>query len=132
MYVSEVQILVSDPCAVDQFWHIDNTAPGVTVLLPLTPVPEEIGPTAFLPSSHLLFGKGPGSSPGLIGRCMAFASSMLTADGVPATSMNAGDALIYDSRLLHYGKANRLYDRTRVALVFRCDFMRPPGVGVVS
>lgn len=132
LYISEVQLLVTDPCAVDQFWHIDNTAPGITVLIPLTPVSEEIGPTHFIPSSHLLFGEVPGAGRGSFRRFSEFMSSILSMDREAVSPMNAGDALIYDSRLLHYGGANRLYDRTRIALVFRYDFERPPGVGVVG
>lgn len=34
----QVQLLVTDPCAIDQFWHVDNTAPGLTLFIPLTQV----------------------------------------------------------------------------------------------
>lgn len=132
LYVSEVQLLVSDPCAIDQFWHVDNTQPGVTVLLPLTPVPADIGPTVFLPGSHRLMGDVPDGSRGLLSRLSGFGSALLNSDGVEVASMSAGDAIIYDARLVHYGAANRLYDRTRVALVFRYDFERPPGMAFIG
>ena len=46
--------------------------------------------------------------------------------------LNAGDAFLYDSRLLHRSAANRRYDRTAAVLVFRYDFERPPGMGCVE
>mmetsp|Transcript_79442 Transcript_79442/g.199645 ORF Transcript_79442/g.199645 Transcript_79442/m.199645 type:complete len:484 (-) Transcript_79442:80-1531(-) len=127
-YVSEVQLLVTDPCAVDQFWHVDNTAPGLTLFVPLTEVPEDLGPTLFLPGTHHLLA-GP---PGLGSRIGALVASFFASEGVVVGSMGAGDALLYDSRIVHRGAANRKYDRTRVALVFRYDFERPPGVGVLG
>lgn len=127
-YVSEVQLLVTDPCAEDQWWHVDNTAPGLTLFIPITTVREDIGPTIFLPGSHHTHVDTPGRS-SYGERLRAFASSYFSADGAVAGSMEAGDALLYDSRIIHRGSANRKYDRTRVALLFRYDFERPPGVG---
>jgi len=127
-YISEVQLIVSDPCAVDQFWHVDNTAPGLTLLVPLTPVPAELGPTLFLPGSHHLFEERTGR----FSRLRNFLASVLASDGVTVGAMGPGDALVYDSRIVHRGAANRKYNRTRVALIFRYDFERPPGIGPVG
>jgi len=127
-YVSEVQLLVTDPCAVDQFWHVDNTAPGLTLFVPITEVPEDLGPTLFLPGTHHILANSSGGR----SRFGALASSFFASEGVVVGSMGAGDALLYDSRIVHRGAANRKYDRTRVALVFRYDFERPPGVGVLG
>lgn len=132
-YLSEVQLLISDPCAVGQFWHTDNTSgPGLTVVLPLTSVPAEIGANCFLPGSHHLFGAAANHDPGFVSRVGAFVSSALSVEGTQVGAMGAGDALIYDSRLMHYNAANRLYDRTCVAVVFRYDYERPPGMGFVG
>mmetsp|Transcript_60494 Transcript_60494/g.128245 ORF Transcript_60494/g.128245 Transcript_60494/m.128245 type:complete len:486 (-) Transcript_60494:53-1510(-) len=130
-YISEVQLLVSDPCAVDQFWHVDNTAPGLTLFIPLTEVPEDLGPTLFHPGSQWYYGQVPGSS-SVFSRLSNFASSFLSSEGVMVGAMGAGDGLLYDSRIIHRGAINKRYDRTRVALVFRYDFKRPPGIGVVG
>jgi hypothetical protein len=121
-YVSEVQLLLTEPCAVDQFWHVDNANHGLTVFIPLTPVPADIGPTLFLPGSHHLFD---GSD--FFGRVTRLFSSLLSSDGVAVGTMNAGDCLIYDSRIIHRGAANMRYDKCRVALVYRYDYQRPPG-----
>eukprot|EP00435_Cladocopium_sp_Y103_P075387 s7_g57.t1 len=42
-----------------RFWHVDNAASGVTLIVPLTPVPEDMGATLLLPGSHQLFGQDP-------------------------------------------------------------------------
>lgn len=127
-YVSEVQLIISDPCAEDQFWHVDNTAPGLTLFVPLTDVPVEMGPTLFLPGSHHLFQQ----ELGRFTRVRSFLASTLASDGVAVGAMGPGDALVYDSRIVHRGAANRKYNRTRVALIFRYDFERPPGMGPVG
>jgi len=122
-YVSEVQLIISDPCALDQFWHIDNAAHGLTLFVPLTQVSEDLGPTLFLPGSHHLF-QNELSWPT---RLSNFAESFFSCSGVPAGTMAAGDALLYDARVMHRCAANKRYERVRVALVFRYDFERPPG-----
>ena len=38
-YLSEVQLAICDPLAEAQFWHKDNAAHGLTVLVPLTNMP---------------------------------------------------------------------------------------------
>ncbi|CAJ1401824.1 unnamed protein product [Effrenium voratum] len=126
-YVSEVQLMVSDPCAVDQFWHVDNASSGLTLVVPLTAIPQEMGATLLLPGSHHLF-----KQESIPSRVAAFFASLLSANGQPAVVLAAGDALLYDSRLLHRTAANRRYDRTAAVLVFRYDFERPPGMGLAA
>lgn len=120
-YVSEVQLVVADPCAMEQFWHVDNAAGGLTLFVPLTAVPTDLGPTLFLPGTHHLMAQG--KAPGV---CL---SSLFSSDGVASGTMEAGDALLYDARTFHRCSTNARYERTRVALIFRYDFVRPPGVG---
>eukprot|EP00913_Durusdinium_trenchii_P027476 g25768.t1 len=122
--VAEAQ---ADPCAVDQFWHVDNAASGLTLVVPLTAIPGDMGGTLLLPGSHHLF-----SNQGTVSRVQNFFSSLLSANGQPSVMLNAGDAFLYDSRLLHRSAANRRYDRTAAVLVFRYDFERPPGMGLIA
>lgn len=125
-YVSEVQLLVTDPCAADQYWHIDNRSHGLTLVVPLTTVPANLGASLFIPGSHHLFQ----TDQGRVTRWKSFLSSVLGSDGPLVTPMLAGDALLYDSRCIHRGTVNRRYDRSSVALVFRYDYERPPGLGM--
>eukprot|EP00929_Paragymnodinium_shiwhaense_P036866 TRINITY_DN19714_c0_g1_i1.p1 TRINITY_DN19714_c0_g1~~TRINITY_DN19714_c0_g1_i1.p1 ORF type:complete len:494 (-),score=80.04 TRINITY_DN19714_c0_g1_i1:137-1618(-) len=127
-YLSEIQLLVSDPCADSQFWHVDNAQSGVTVFVPLTDVPADLGPTHFLPGTHHLFKENAGR----LARYRSCSSSFLSADGVVVGAMHAGDALIYDARIIHLGANNLKYDRSRIALIFRYDVQRPPGYGAMG
>eukprot|EP00397_Hematodinium_sp_SG-2012_P042762 GEMP01047369.1.p1 GENE.GEMP01047369.1~~GEMP01047369.1.p1 ORF type:complete len:416 (+),score=66.97 GEMP01047369.1:255-1502(+) len=110
-YLSELQIAVTEPLAVQQFWHRDNLTPGLTCIVPLMAVPPSLGQTGLLPYSH-----------------NANVNSVV---GETTTVLNAGDMLIYDGRLLHRGKRNLTYNKTRIVVVFRYDFEPPPGQGVV-
>jgi len=126
-WISEVQMLVTDPCAVDQFWHMDNASPGLTLYVPLTDVPEDLGPMHFLPGSHHLF-----TEDSLATRVQRFLGSFMSSNGVVVGKLAAGDALIHNASIIHKGSLNRKYDRSCVALVFRYDFERPPGVGAFT
>eukprot|EP00438_Fugacium_kawagutii_P015617 Skav212788 [mRNA] locus=scaffold159:415969:421050:- [translate_table: standard] len=147
-YVSEVQLMLSDPCAEDQFWHVDNAASGLTLMVPLTALSEDMGAALLLPGSHRLFGPE-----GFGRRVRGFLASLLSTERPPAVTLAAGDALLYDARralvvvkiktkscqnrhqtmwLLHRLAANRRYDRMGAVLVFRYDFERPPGMGLVA
>jgi len=127
-YVSEVQLLVTEPGALDQFWHIDNAARGLTLFVPLTPLQEDMGPNLFVPGSHHFFEHERGKAD----RVQSCASSLLAGQNVTKATMVPGDALLYDSRVIHRGDRNRRYDRTGIALVFRYDFERPPGYGATG
>merc|ERR1719244_1810416 len=52
LFLSECQLLVSDPGAAPQIWHRDNRQPGLTMILPLTEVDDSVGPTQLLPGTH--------------------------------------------------------------------------------
>lgn len=126
LYLSECQLLVSDPGAVNQMWHCDNLKPGLTVILPLTEVDDELGPTNLLPGSHLFAGFN-------LGATMKGLKALAAAGGsVAPTPLRPGQALIYDARLMHRGLANSSYNRCRVVVVMRLDMLDtpPPGATV--
>lgn len=127
-YISEIQMVVTEPGALGQFWHTDNAFKGITLVVPITPMPEEMGPISFFPGSHHLFDSGLSYG----ARLQGCASSLLRSNGVAVAAMDAGDALLYDSRTIHRGELNRRYDRTGITLIFRYDFDRPPGYGAMG
>mmetsp|Transcript_112984 Transcript_112984/g.319587 ORF Transcript_112984/g.319587 Transcript_112984/m.319587 type:complete len:494 (-) Transcript_112984:32-1513(-) len=131
MFLSECQLLVSDPGAVAQMWHRDNRRPGLTVLLPLTDVDDEVGPTHLLPGSHRL---GTGGGGGFAALVSALGALRRGPGAIAAAPLRAGDALIYDARLLHRGLGNSSYGRCRVVVVMRLDFddSPPPGATIAQ
>lgn len=126
LFLSECQLLVSDPGAEAQMWHRDNRQPGLTVILPLTDVDAEVGPTDLLPGTHRLVG---GGASGLLA---AFSSLRGSSGAIAAAPLAPGDALLYDARLLHRGLGNTSYGRCRAVLVLRLDHddTPPPGSSV--
>lgn len=123
LFVSECQLLVSDPGAVTQIWHRDNRRCGLTVIFPLTDVDDEVGPTQLLPGTQHLASNG---LAGLTGALPALAES---AGAQTAGPLQPGDALIYDARVLHRGLRNASYGRCRVVVVLRLDYTDTPPPG---
>jgi len=127
LFLSECQLLVSDPGAVAQMWHRDNRKPGLSVLLPFTDVDAEVGATELLPGSHHLVAE-PSSA------TAALQALQASGGALAAAPLAAGDALVFDARVLHRGLGNSSYGRCRVVLVLRidCDDSPPPGCTVLQ
>ena len=51
-FISEIQLVAVDALAGNQYWHKDHTEPGLTIIIPLTLIPERMGATVFLPYTH--------------------------------------------------------------------------------
>jgi hypothetical protein len=104
-YVSEMALVYQDPLAQAQWWHRDTLSPGISVIVPLNDVSEEGGQQEVLSGTH---------------------TDILPAEvrcGGPAEAVGtwrAGDALVFDSRLLHRAAANETF-RTSAVLWFRYD-----------
>ncbi len=153
-YLSQLQFVDAMPGCASQFWHCDNTARGLTVLIPLVATTAANGPTELFPSSHRIWQGGASDSDGCsgqgqpesheVGSPIAAAAAMKfflgliwTAplqDIAPVRAMvRPGAAIIYDSRTLHRGRTN-LTSARRPALVLRFDLLStpPPGMGVVA
>ena len=126
-HLSEIQLLVTKPGCSSQFFHVDNAARGVTVIVALTDVDHEIGPTRLLTGSHMLWTLE-GEFIGLAEIWRQFSqSSIAVVDAVLAP----GSAVVFDSRTIHRGLQNES-SRTRTMLVLRWDLDErpPPGVGM--
>lgn len=124
LFLSECQVLVSDPGAVQQIWHRDNRKPGLTFILPLTDVDDEVGPTQLLPGTHHLVSRG--------GAAAALSALGRSTGAVSGAPLKPGAVLIYDARTLHRGLGNSSYNRCRVVVVLRLDYADtpPPGESV--
>jgi hypothetical protein len=111
--LTEMQMLVSLPDSVNQFWHRDNTRPGISFTIPLHDTSLELGPTQIITATHK---KSPESKK------------------VISANLEAGEVLAYDARLIHRGTKNQTMDENRMAIAFRYDLTKtpPPGTTIVG
>merc|ERR1719343_374298 len=133
VFLSEAQLIVADPCAEAQGWHLDSVGgPGLTVFVPLSDIDTQRGPQALLPGSHHWHD----SSLSLRDRLRKSLKALCSTHGAVLTaetgkSWAAGDALVLDSRLLHRGLPNDSLGAPSAVLVLRYDLTTspPPGCG---
>jgi hypothetical protein len=113
IFLSEMQMLVSQPNSVNQFWHRDNSKLGISFTIPLHDTTLELGPTQIMTNSH----KKSSDTPHVI-----------------TCELKAGEVLAYDARLLHRGTGNHSIDQTRMAIAIRYDFQKtpPPGTNIIG
>lgn len=115
-----VSLITSAAGAKEQAWHSDGEHLNMekhelvhclNVFVPLVDVPEERGPTEFFPASHFVT-RQEGT--------MKFNSNPENTLASPAApTMRVGDALVFDYRLLHRGKANLdSVDRPMLVFIF--------------
>lgn len=118
IYRSQCQLLCSIPGSSSQFFHQDNAAKGLTVVIPLDSVSLEMGPTQILPFTHKI--KEAGTIQTVI-------SSLMKKQSCKA-KLDLGQFLLYDSRTLHRGMANNS-EIPRPVLILRYDnhLTPPPG-----
>lgn len=114
--LTQCQFLVAKPGSEHQIWHRDNIAPGLTLLVALDNVNGN-GPTEFLLGSHL-------------------GENSILHDGneVLLGCLKAGDAILYDARLIHRGRGYKNEDNSdRPVLILRWDSIStpPPGGGLI-
>ena len=128
--MTQLQLLDSLPGSEDQFWHCDNTARGLTFVIALDDVAEESGPTELLLGTQHIHDKDTGAFSAL--SCLR---SLFVGPGpqVHRAVLGAGDALVFDSRTLHRGGANRSELSRPVAIVrYDPSDRSPPGCGMLA
>lgn len=114
---SRHSLLISLPGAGVQEWHIDGghiggkqdmlPAHAVNVFVALTDVTLEMGPTELYPASHFLTR--------MMAKSMLLAKVQHTLHASVTPTLRAGDAVVFDYRVLHRGTANES-DRPRAML----------------
>jgi hypothetical protein len=115
----ECAALVSDPHAPRQPLHPDTAyQPGagpavLTLFIALQDIDERMGPTVFLPATHCRESHAAFNAPPETGAKQALLSSAPRR----LATLGRGDAMLFDSRLLHCGSANES-DARRVLFYF--------------
>jgi len=103
----ELGAVVSEPGAAAQPVHFDAPARCLfTAFVALQDITPDTGPTSFLPGTH---------SEAVHRRFEQDPDAFLEDAGAASALLHAGDAALYDSRVLHWGGAN-CSDKTRALL----------------
>lgn len=129
----DLQAIVSVPGSSTQSWHADNSSRGLTVIMALSDITPTHGPTQIWPYAHsgaVVHAVRHGPLPSA---CVADGDG-LGVQGTNATfpTLHAGDALVFDARMLHRGLANRSDDlRPVIVWQFTNVATPPPGQGAV-
>ena len=119
-----LSLVISTPNSPEQSWHADGGHVSVSehlpchvanVFIPLRDVPLELGPTEFRPGTQVYTRN---LAPMMLA---ARARKQLRPPVTP--ELELGDALCFDYRVLHRGKANRSMDQERAILVL--TFSKP-------
>ncbi|KAF4684365.1 hypothetical protein FOZ62_021893, partial [Perkinsus olseni] len=109
-----MQMVVANPVAQGQFWHLDNGAGGLTVVVPLTLDDEMLGPLMVLPGSHHVAGKN--ATDWWWTRALKVFKGALTSsgpDGNTSITYDLGDAIIYSGKMIKRERGNRKYNRSK-------------------
>merc|ERR1712216_833964 len=138
VFLSEVQLIIAEPCAEMQQWHLDSVGGrSLSVFMPLVPVSAERGPQAVLPGTHCL-NDGTLSLRERFRRCLvALCATHGAVTGVPregdgSTAVPcwaAGDALLLDGRTMHRALSNEYLGAPTPILVLRYDLDASPPPG---
>jgi hypothetical protein len=123
--LTQLQLLNALPSSrsTHQIWHRDNTEPGLTALVALTPITAHNGPTELIIGSHrqpsILLAlwrvlMGGGSSGGEKddedhndnNHQASKITALLPESQHLLALLDAGDAILYDARCLHRGRGN--------------------------
>jgi len=134
VFLSEAQLIIADPCAERQMWHVDSTGgPGLTVLIPLTCVTEDRGLQEVLPGTHYLSDSSLSMrerwSRSLNALCRTHGGVVPSVQQPAARQWACGDALVLDGRLLHRGLNNDSLGAPVPMLVLRYDLSGSPPPG---
>lgn len=135
IFLSEAQLVITEPWAEAQRWHLDKVGRmGLTVLVPLRHIGSNRGSQQLLPGSHHISDTARPLMQRLRKSFSALAAShgaveVTAAGGLPDHDWQAGEALLLDSRVLHRGLQNDSLGAPVPMLILRYDFAdsTPPG-----
>jgi ectoine hydroxylase-related dioxygenase (phytanoyl-CoA dioxygenase family) len=143
--LTQLQFLNAKLGSENQIWHRDNIAPGVTMLVALCDVRNK-GPTELILKSHLqeqsFWASLQREWNDALARSKSGSSEQISSGQPLLACLKAGDAVLYDSRVLHRGRGftgksdiEEAEDDCddRPVLVLRWDALAtpPPGAGLI-
>eukprot|EP00984_Skeletonema_dohrnii_P028994 scaffold19276_cov82-Skeletonema_dohrnii-CCMP3373.AAC.4 len=106
-YLCNLSLLISTPGSPTQSWHADGGHTSLTthhpchvfnVFIPLVDVPLSMGPTELRPGTHVYTRD--------LARMMLLAKAKKRLREAVVPELRRGDALLFDYRILHRGRAN--------------------------
>jgi len=106
-YLCNLSLLISTPGSPTQSWHADGGHTSLTthhpchvfnVFIPLIDVPLSMGPTELRPGTHVYTRD--------LARMMLLAKAKKRLREAVVPELRRGDALLFDYRILHRGRAN--------------------------
>eukprot|EP00445_Apocalathium_hangoei_P089454 CAMPEP_0204205744 /NCGR_PEP_ID=MMETSP0361-20130328/70557_1 /ASSEMBLY_ACC=CAM_ASM_000343 /TAXON_ID=268821 /ORGANISM="Scrippsiella Hangoei, Strain SHTV-5" /LENGTH=408 /DNA_ID=CAMNT_0051169055 /DNA_START=37 /DNA_END=1260 /DNA_ORIENTATION=- len=119
----ELGVVVSEPGAAGQPVHFDAPARCLfSAFVALQDVAPEMGPTMFLPGTHTQVAHR---------RFEAHRAAFVQEAPATVARLSAGDAVVYDSRVLHCGGENiSTSQRILMYITFRCGDVDAQALGI--
>jgi len=129
--LTELQLLKVKAQSKPQFFHVDNNARGLTVLIALDDIVEKRGPTQIMLGTHKLFDEsGKFQFSHLQNIITSFSLSELN---IVKATVPVGSAVILDSRTIHRGLGNSdVIDRPMLVLRWDSVDTIAPGMGIIG
>jgi len=128
--ITELQLLNAEKNSEHQIWHRDNAGgPGLTALIALNDITYN-GPTEILLGTHLLLQTKDEKQ--LIRHVKENAADIKSR--LLLATLQSGDAIVYDARVLHRGRGYTNVVQNRPVLIIRWDAhdTPPPGTGFIG
>ncbi|SJK86275.1 conserved Plasmodium protein, unknown function [Babesia microti strain RI] len=119
LYISWINLILSDPLSDYECWHRNNSKYGITVVIPLDYRTDEDGRIEFIPYTH---------SPNFNRNSKNILNAIKK--GPVGVDVKPGDLIVYNSTILHRYTMNKSFD-CKSDLVYQYDYVDsvPPGQG---
>eukprot|EP00920_Eleutheroschizon_duboscqi_P033130 GHVT01080002.1.p1 GENE.GHVT01080002.1~~GHVT01080002.1.p1 ORF type:complete len:715 (+),score=67.44 GHVT01080002.1:1793-3937(+) len=125
VFVSETQLVTSDPLCLKEPWHRDTSNRGLTVVVPLAPMRDTTGAIEVISGSHKMAATSGRPWAERLRNFLECFDTLCRSDGTTRLCADVGDVIIMDSRLLRRILGNETWQKTPM-LIFRYDYEHTP------